>query len=272
MDYFKLRDDYELFFKEDSIEKPKAIVIITHGFAEHYSRYDYFANSVNLGGYDVIRYDLRGHGRNKKNLGQIQSFDDFILDLEEIYEETLRSFPKIPIFLFGHSMGGLITAIFGSKSDLKSRGVVLSGPAVGELPSAKNINRNLIKTVCKIYDKYMIKNPIDKSLCKNQEVYYEYLNDKFVLHKASVRFYYEFLFIGVDKISKAKNDFSFPVLFVHGEEDKIVPISISKSFFNSISSRDKTFKEYKSLYHEILNEKERDYVIKDIISWLDNRI
>ena len=63
-----------------------------------------------------------------------------------------------------------------------------------------------------------------------------------------------------------------PVLIVHGEEDKIVPISISKSFFNSISSRDKTFKEYKSLYHEILNEKERDYVIKDIISWLDNRI
>lgn len=272
MNYYKLRDEYELFFKEDSIEKPKAIVIITHGFAEHFSRYDYFTSSLNHGGYGVIRYDLRGHGRNKKDLGHIESFNDFILDLEEIYKKVLRKYTGTPIFLFGHSMGGLITAIFGSNPDLKLNGIVLSGAAVGELPSAKKINRKLIKAVCKIYDKYMIKNPIDKSLCKNQEVYYEYLNDKFVLHKASVRFYYEFLFIGVDKISKAKNDFSFPVLFVHGEEDKIVPISISKSFFNSISSRDKTFKEYKSLYHEILNEKERDYVIKDIISWLDNRI
>ena len=272
MDYFKLRDDYELFFKEDFIENPKAIVIISHGFAEHFSRYDYFTDSLNQSGYGVIRYDLRGHGRNKKDLGHIQSFEDFILDLEEIYKETLRSFPSIPIFLFGHSMGGLITAIFGSKSALELRGIVLSGPAVGELPSAKNLNRKLVKFLCKINDKFMIRNPIDKSLCKNEEVYYEYLNDEFVLHKASLRFYYEFLFVGPDNILKAKDKFSLPVLIVHGEEDKIVPISISKSFFNSISSRDKTFKEYKSLYHEILNEKERDYVIKDIISWLDNRI
>ncbi|MDY0235153.1 MAG: alpha/beta hydrolase [Gudongella sp.] len=272
MDYFKLRDDYELFLKEDLIEKPKAIVIISHGFAEHLSRYDYFTESLNQVGYGVIRYDLRGHGRNTKDLGHIKSFDDFILDLDEIYKETNKRFQEVPIFLFGHSMGGLITAIYGTKSDLKVNGIILSGPAVGKLPSAKKINKNLIKIVCKIYDKIMIKNPIDKNLCKNEDVYFEYLKDKYVLHRASLRLYYEFLFIGTDRILKDKGVFISPILIVHGSEDKIVPISISKSFFNSISSIDKTFKEYNNLYHEILNEKERDYVIKDIISWLDNRI
>lgn len=139
MNYYKLRDEYELFFKEDSIEKPKAIVIITHGFAEHFSRYDYFTSSLNHGGYGVIRYDLRGHGRNKKDLGHIESFNDFILDLEEIYKKVLRKYTGTPIFLFGHSMGGLITAIFGSNPDLKLNGIVLSGAAVGELPSAKKL-------------------------------------------------------------------------------------------------------------------------------------
>lgn len=272
MDYFKLRDGYELYFKEDITNKAKAILIISHGFAEHFSRYDYFVSSLNKSDYGVIRYDLRGHGRNKKDLGYISSFEDFILDLQEIYNHTLKKYPKTPIFLFGHSMGGLITAILVANSSLSLKGVVLSGPAVGELPSAKKLNRKLVKTICKIYDKFMIKNPIDRNLCKNVEVYYKYLNDEFVLHKASLRLYYEFIFEGRDKILKDKDKFSLPVLIVHGEEDKIVPISISKSFYNSISSEDKTFKKYKSLYHEILNEKERDYVIKDIISWLDNRI
>jgi acylglycerol lipase len=272
MDFFKLRDDYELFYKEDFIKKPKAIVIISHGFAEHFSRYDYFADSLNQSGYGVVRYDLRGHGRNKELLGYVESFDEFIFDLEEIYKEVLKKFPMTPIFLFGHSMGGLITAILGSKSNLALRGIVLSGPALGVLPSAKDLNKKLVKLACVVYDKLMIKNPIDKSLCKNEEVYYEYLNDKYVLHKASLRLYYEFLFVGSDKILKEKEHFSLPVLIVHGEKDKIVPISISKGFFNSIQSTDKTFKEYKTLFHEILNEKERDDVINDIISWLDSRI
>jgi alpha-beta hydrolase superfamily lysophospholipase len=220
----------------------------------------------------VIRYDLRGHGRNKNDLGHIESFDDFIFDLNEIYKETIKKFPNKAIFLFGHSMGGLITSIFALNPDLMLKGIVLSGPAVGFLPSAKRINRKFIKVASTAFGRFMIKNPIDKNLCKNEEVYYDYLKDDLVLHKASLKFYYEFLFNGPERIIKEKASFLYPVLIVHGEEDNIVPISISKSFFKSIPSKDKTFKEYASLYHEILNEKERDYVIKDIISWLDQRI
>lgn len=272
MDYFKLRDKYEIFLEENIRGDSRAIVIISHGFAEHSSRYDYLVNSLLKSRYGVIRYDLRGHGRNKENLGHIDSFEDFILDLEEIYKETIKKYPDKPIFLFGHSMGGLITSLFALNNQLKVNGLILSGPALGLLPSANKINKSLLRLASMFIGKLMIKNPIDKNLCKNEEVYYDYIEDDLVLHKASLKFYYEFLFKGGGEFSENKNDFTYPLLILHGKEDKIVPISLSEDFYKKVKSTDKTFIGYHNLYHEILNEKERDIVIKDIISWLDKRI
>ena len=102
MDYFKLRDGYELFYKEDLIEKQKAILLISHGFAEHFNRYDYFTDSLNRNGYGVIRYDLRGHGRNKVDLGHVAAFDCFISDLKQIHERVLNDYPKILLVLLLH--------------------------------------------------------------------------------------------------------------------------------------------------------------------------
>lgn len=269
MDFIKMRDRYRIYYLEEFVENSKAVIILTHGFAEYYSRYDYVSNYLQKNGFTIIRYDLRGHGRNEKR-GHLDRFEDFIEDLREIVDIAIKKYPQTPIITLGHSMGGLITAIFGVAYPNKVDFQIFSGPALGVLPSSKKINHGLIKLLSKVAGSIMIKNPIDEGICGRREVYENYINDPYVLHKASVRMYYQFLFRGINIILKNMSDYRYKCLILHGELDPIVPAKISKKFYDSIASEKKHLKEYSGLYHEILNEDDRNIVLEDIITWINN--
>lgn len=267
-----MRDGIELFYKKDLSNNPKATILINHGFAEHLGRYDYVAGFFQERGYNVYRYDLRGHGKSKSKIGTIESFDDFIDDLDQIVELIKIEIPQLPLFMLGHSMGGLITALYGIKYKDKLQGQIFSGAAVGTLPSAIGFNRHLITIGSALFKNAMIKNPIDNTLCSDVEVFQAYLRDPLVLKKASFNFYAEFLIKSLKGFDAKVKEYSYPCFITNGELDKIVPKELSLSFYDRISSTDKEIKIYKGLYHEILNEKEKDHILEDMILWLDNRI
>jgi len=267
-----LRDGYDVYFKEDEIKNPKGVVIITHGFAEHYGRYNYVAKKFNEFEYAVIRYDLRGHGRNKEDIGHINNFDDFIEDLHEIVKWTKEKYKDLNVFTLGHSMGGLIVASYGIKYKDEVQGAIFSGASLGTLPSAEKQNRKLLKLLKSVAKKTMIKNPVDDGICTNKKVFEDYVNDKYVLKKATISFYYEFLFSAIDKLNLGMTNYDVPCLITHGEMDKIVPPALSQNFYNKIKSMDKEIIFYKGLFHEILNEDVKDQIISDMVSWLDKHI
>ncbi|MCB0355660.1 MAG: alpha/beta fold hydrolase, partial [Bdellovibrionales bacterium] len=101
----------ELFYNIWKCANPQATVLITHGLAEHSECYKELAEDLNRLNYQVIVYDLRGHGRSEGKRGVIKEFDYFCHDLASFAEFCKREFSEnLPLFLFGHSMGGLITA------------------------------------------------------------------------------------------------------------------------------------------------------------------
>ena len=272
MEFLRVRDGIELFYKKDLSKEPKGVILINHGFAEHSGRYDYVANVFSKGGYNVYRYDLRAHGKSKSELGLIESFNDFINDADEMVDLIINENKKLPIFMLGHSMGGLINALYGFKFKDKIKGQIFSGAALGTLPSAKGIKSNFLVMGNVLFKNTMIKNPIDDALCSDRDVFQAYLDDPLVLNKASLNFYVEFLINSIKKFDTQVKDYSLPCFITHGEEDRVVPKELSLSFYDRISSSDKEIKIYKNLYHEILNEKEKDQILKDMIQWLDNRI
>lgn len=268
MKYMEMRDGYEIFYREDPVEKAKGIIIITHGFAEHLDRYDHVTDYLNRADYSVVRYDLRGHGRNRGR-GNLDRFESYIEDLEDILEGVRGGNPQVPLITFGHSMGGLITAIFGSLHPSKCSAQILSGPALGRLPSAEKLKPGIMKVLSRIAGGVMLKNPVGEGICGNRQVYLDYISDPLVLHKASIGLYYQFLFRGVGLIGEVAGKYTCPCLIVHGKEDPIVPIGISRWFYGEIPSQKKDLIEYDGLYHEILNEDKRDYILKDITDWLN---
>lgn len=267
MEFIRMRDGYEIWYVDNPVENPRGTIVITHGFAEHSGRYDHVAQYLNRSGYNVVRYDLRGHGRNKGR-GHLDRFESYVGDLEEISGKVMEKNPDLPLITFGHSMGGLVTAIFGVENPHIPSAQVLSGPALGRLPSADGLQPGVLRLLSRIAGGVKLKNPVGEGICGKRQVYVDYINDPLVLHKASIRLYYEFLFRGVDMIEERARRYGLPCLLVHGREDPIVPIEISRRFHEEIPSQKKDLMEYEGLYHEILNEDRRDLVLRDITDWL----
>ncbi len=271
-EYLKLRDGIELCYNSEIPKNPKAIILIVHGFAEHMRRYDYVVDKFVSNNYGVYRFDLRGHGKSKSPLGHIDKFDDFVNDVDQMIDLIAEKRADTPIYILGHSMGGLITALYGLEHPERLKGQIFSGAALNTLPSSQGVKGNIMKAGASLLPHVKIKNPINDDLCSVKQVYQDYINDPLILKKASFKFYYEFLVTGIEKLQKNLKQYNLPCLLTHGESDNISPSKNSLDFYNGISSEDKEIKIYTGLYHEILNESEKDIVLQDMIRWLDDRV
>lgn len=269
--YLKTKTEgVELFYRLDDAKNPKANIIINHGFAEHLGRYDYVANRLVAAGYNVLRYDLRGHGQTKGIKGHISSYENFIDDADAMVDLMKVNNPGLPNYMLGHSMGGLVTTLYGIKYPKKIEGQILSGAANGKIPEASTLKAKGLSVLAKITPKLQITNPVNNDISSVEQVVEDYLNDPLVLKSASINFFNEFLNNATNEVLNNLNKYSLPVLILHGEEDAIVPSSISESFYNIIKSTDKEIHIYPDLYHEIFNEEIKDEIVDYIIDWLDN--
>jgi len=139
---FFTKDKIELFEQRWEPEKIKAIVIIIHGLGEHSSRYENIAKFLVKEGYGVETWDHRGHGKSKGLTAYINSFDEYLDDLEIFIERVKTRHPDLPIFILGHSMGGAIAAAYGIERDQNFKGMLLSASAI---KISKNISPFMVK-------------------------------------------------------------------------------------------------------------------------------
>jgi alpha-beta hydrolase superfamily lysophospholipase len=160
---------------EDTTENAKATVIITHGIAEHSGRYHKMTEILNQNGYNVIKYDLRGHGQSAGARGKLKHHLDMIHDLHELVVEAKKY--HVPIYLLGHSLGGLIVHMYAvTYQDVN--GIIVSGAIT-----------DYIKDVLplrifgpKLLGWYSVKtNFADNKLSRIRDVEKEYIQDPFNL-------------------------------------------------------------------------------------------
>jgi len=269
--YVKSFDGLGLHFVQDIPYNPRGIVVIVHGFAEHLGRYEYLTKVLYDQNYGVYRFDNRGHGKTEGHKGYIKKFDDFLFDTDAIVDMAIEENPSVPIYMLGHSMGGLIAAAYGIKYRDKLKGQMLSAAAISANSQVKGLKGQALVAISKIAPKIRIKNPITNTLCKNQDVVNNYLIDPLNLKDATLNLYVEFLVNGVKWLNDSIEQYNCPCLILHGEDDMIVAKEGSENFYKKISSKDKEIILFPGLYHEIMNEKTRDDVIDHIVTWLNQR-
>ena len=268
----KTSDGIDLFCKKDIPDNPVAVVVIVHGFAEHLGRYDYFVENLNENQIACYRFDNRGHGRSGGLMLHVDSYNDYVNDANLIIQRAKEEYPELPIFMFGHSMGGFITVLYGEKYKDKLDGQILSGAATDEPPQSNAFLKLVINILNATFPKMRIKNDLSALVSRDNEVVEKYRNDPLVHNKATARFFNQFIIEGMTQLKNNMKEYSYPCLILHGKEDKLVKCQASEYFYNNISSTDKQIKLYDNLYHEILNEPEKDMVINDILSWLKDKI
>ncbi|OHD62780.1 MAG: lipase [Spirochaetes bacterium RBG_13_51_14] len=264
----KTGDGIELFMSKSTVDRPAAAVVIVHGICEHSGRYDYVVSSLNKWGYSVYRFDNRGHGRSGGDKAFIDDFYLFIDDADRVVQTARNENPDIPIFMLGHSMGGLIAASYGVKHPDTLSGQILSGPAAIVLPAVKG----LVNFDYNAQARSPIPNSLSNVISRDPKVVQAYADDPLVHKEFTMKLMGEVFIRGAQWLMDNMNSYAYPCLILHGGGDQIVTPDASRYLYEHISSTDKQMKIYDGLYHEILNEPERDTVLKDIHGWIEARI
>lgn len=304
---FKFRDsqgiDINTYkWEPDSVKKIKGIVQIAHGMTERAMRFNYFAEKLADEGYVVYANDHRGHGltaASKEDLGYIEDdngFNCMIRDMHELTEIIKHQYEGVPIILFGHSMGALLSQgyaqVYGNDID----GLILSG-TTGNPPTLTRVGvlvakyevltkgrRNRSKLIEKLstgsYNSKFkpTRTSADWLSTVNEEVD-KFVKDDYCGFTCTSSFYYDFL-RGLIDIYKKKNlenlPKEMPVLIFGGDQDPFGDfgkgIKDLYKIFKAHNLVDVQFKLCKGGRHEMLHEHNKDEVINDIISWLDQKI
>lgn len=256
----------ELYEKTYIVKNEKKRLFIIHGICEHSGRYENLAKKFNEQGISVIMYDLRGHGKSPGRRGYIKNYYDHINDFANIFKKHSNN--KVKQFLLGHSLGGLIGHMYMVSNNPGIDGYIASGAPTDYLKSAR-----LMRFIgYKWFGFLRIKNNFgENALSKDKEVQEQYNNDPLVQKNFTIRLAGEMFIKGVRYLNNNLDNHSKPILILHGKEDKIVPYEHSERIYKNINHDNKKLIIYENMYHEILNEVEKEIVFKDIMEWLNER-
>ncbi|MCE9624318.1 MAG: lysophospholipase [Deltaproteobacteria bacterium] len=270
--FFKTRDGQELYFQKYLPEKPKGILIVVHGLAEHSGRYQYLVDYFAKRGWALYLMDQRGHGRSPGPRWYAPHFEDLVDDLEAFVEEVRRLEPKLPHFLIAHSFGGQVTVNFLARQPKGLSGVILSAPNLKIAMPVSALKKVFGHLASRFLPSFLIPNDLDATwISHDPEVVRAYEKDPLVGHQISLKLGIAIL-ANVEKVMGLAPKINLPILLLHGEADKITSIEGTRRFFEKVASKDKQLKTYPGFYHEIFNEVERAEVFADVDHWLEKRL
>lgn len=268
----RMPDGVELFHQEWTSESARAHVIVIHGYGEHSSRYDHVAARLNGEGFSVYSYDQRGHGNSPGRMGFIPSFDRLVDDLDVYVNWVQKGIGDAPLFLFGHSMGGLVLAAYAIRYKPDVRALAFSGAGVKSDDDVTAMRRRIAGLLASIVPHVPVLTLDTSGLSRIEEVVTRYNNDPLVYHgKIGAKTGQELL-TAIDFVQQRMGEITLPLIALHGKKDRLVSYHASESLYEKATSQDKTLKLYDDGYHEVFNDLDAGEFMDDLIDWLRARL
>lgn len=265
-------DGLQLYTQSWLPENPKAVVIISHGYAEHSGRYQGFASHLGENGFAVYALDHRGHGRSEGERANVKIFDEYVNDLSRFVNVVREKHPTLKRFLFGHSMGGAIAAQLAIKQPNQIDGLLLSSPYLINAVSVPAPLMAVSGIVSRVLPGLPTIKLDSKDISRDPAVVKSYDTDPLNYRGGTkARFGTELLGAGNYVFSHA-GTIKLPILIMVGTGDRIADAQGGKKLFEMIGSSDKTLKTYDDYYHEIINEIGKEKVYKDSLMWLQQHL
>ncbi|MGO9110008.1 MAG: lysophospholipase [Thermoguttaceae bacterium] len=249
--------------------RPRAAVVLIHGLFEHSGSHTGAALELVRRGFSVHAMDLRGHGRSEGPRCDVRSFNHYLLDLDIFFERASRKAVGQPLFLMGNSMGGLIISLWAILRQPPIRGLILSGPLLALADGLYPRLRHLTGVAAALAPWLRVTQiPLDW-LSRERQVVERFRNDPLVFHGCfTVRVAAEIL-RAMKNVSQQAASLSVPLLILHGSQDRICGPAGSQALYQKAGCADKTFHLYDGFYHEVFDEHQRDRVLADLTTWLD---
>ena len=249
----------------------RAVIILVHGLGEHSGRYQNVINSLVPSGYAIHALDHLGHGRSEGVRKHVNRFDDFIETLHTFTGMVRVQYSGQPIFLLGHSMGGLIASRYLLERQAEFNGAILSAPALKVDDSVTPLLIWVGRILSILLPRFGVIPMGSAMLSRDPAVVQAYLDDPLVYSgKTTARLAAEIV-TTMNYVRARMQNINLPVLILQGSADRIVHPEGAQAFLAGIDSDDKTLKIYEGWYHELFNEPEREAVLTDVLRWLEKR-
>jgi alpha-beta hydrolase superfamily lysophospholipase len=251
--------------------EPKAAILLVHGLGEHCERYQRLGEFLNLSNYCLYSMDLPGHGQSAGHPGHIDRFNDYCDVVLSRYQQIKRTHPELPIYLLGHSMGGLIATKVLLDHQTLFAGALLSGAAIESPQAPPTWQVLIIKFISKVRPQAPMLALDASGVSRDAKVVTAYEQDPLVHHgKLSARLLAELTNAMQDCQTRAQN-ITLPIKIMHGGADVMTSPSGSEYLYQNVASQDKSISIYDNLYHEIFNEPEAQDIYTEMVEWLDDR-
>ncbi|MCQ6274449.1 alpha/beta hydrolase [Bacillus sp. V3B] len=249
-------------WKWEAEGEAKAVVVIVHGAMEHHRRYGWLIEMWRLSGFHVIMGDLPGQGMTTRaRRGHIDSFDEYIFEVKDWIQAAYQF--DLPVFLMGHSLGGLISVRLLQQEKMNLAGVILSSPCLGLIYKPSKLVHLLSYGLNMIMPSLRLSSGLTVEMAtRNEEVRDADKNDTLYITKVSVRWYRELHLAMKMAFEEIDTMQDIPFLVMQGGDDQVVNKQIVNKWFNIVPLSEKRFKEWPKCYHEIFNEPEREEVFE----------
>jgi alpha-beta hydrolase superfamily lysophospholipase len=247
---------------------PKAMVGIIPGYADHAARYAHVMAFFAERGIGAVSIDTRGHGRATGPRGFVSRFDEYLDDAAELARLLGDRARGAPLFLLGHSMGGLVSALSVLEAPRSWRGLLLSAPYFDlamDVPAPKKIAGRIAS---RLAPKLALPTGLKGTDLSHDPVKQrEHDEDPLVFPNATARWFRESTKAQARALAQAPR-LSMPLYEVFGTGDRIAKLAAGKAFFDRAGSRDKTWDERPGLFHEVLNEPEWKDIAGKMHAWM----
>ncbi len=262
-----------LFLARYGPEAPRGVLIVVHDLAEHAGRYRHLAERFAERGYAVYVPEYRGHGRSPGLQVHVDRFDEFVWDVAAARAQASAEHPALPLFLAGHSQGGLIALRSALAQPAGLAGLIVSSPLLGAHPSVQPgpALAAAARVLSVIAPRLRLANHVDHAaLSRDPAVGAAYAADPLVSHRVSARWYTQLLEAIADTHARA-GALAVPALVMVSGADRIVDPEATARWVQAAPPQRIEFVRWEGFFHEMWNEPERERVFARMDAWLDAR-
>jgi acylglycerol lipase len=249
---------------------PRAVVVIAHGVNSHSGYYTWVGEQLSSAGLAVYALDHRGRGRSDGERYFVKTVDEYVTDIATFIQLAKSREPGLPVFLLGHSAGGVMSAVYTLDHQSELAGFICESFAFRVY--APDFALAVLKGVSHLAPHaHVLRLPI-KEFSRDPKVVEAMLADPMIADEVQPTSTVAALVRADERLDKEFPRITLPVLILHGTTDKVTKPSGSQRFFDTAGSTDKELKLYDGHAHDLLNDLGKEAVLADIRAWIDRRI
>jgi alpha-beta hydrolase superfamily lysophospholipase len=250
--------------------RTRGVVVIVHGFNSHSGQYFWVADQLVSHGLSVYALDHRGRGKSEGDRFYVETIADYVKDVDALVELARSREPGLPVFMLGHSAGGVISCTYALEHQSKLAGLICESFAF-QIP-APDFALTIIKGLSHIAPHAHVLRLKNGDFSRDPAVVRGMDADPLIANEVQPAETVAAMVRADERLKKEFPLITLPLFILHGTEDRATRPSGSQFFYDTAGARDKTLKLYEGYYHDLLNDTGKEVVMTDIASWIRARL